>query len=334
VFDKQLGAHNRFAFQYRPQIFGINGDFESDFVGHSASLNGFYTLTPRWTLNIYDKYAYLSNIQQRLQSLTGLSFDAHTGYTASNRFLLSPGNFVTNTTGMSLAYAAGERTTITLTPIANYAYTNQPGSLTGLQYGGAVGISHQVSESRTVMASYTAQKSEYSQQLTNTWYNTMSIGFSQAFGPTAFLTLSGQANSTMGGGSTHWTGGAAVSFTKSFGRTAFAASYARSNQFLSTLQNGFGDQVQASLSRQFTQKFQATIAGGLYNALWTPQGAKSHFGSAILSYQLLASLYATASYSLRSQSGDSTVLLIGRQNLASVGLQWIPGGRQLNNPQQ
>jgi hypothetical protein len=327
VFDKQFGAHNRLALQYHPQLFVVNGDFQYDFLGHSANLSGFYTLSPRWTMNIYDTYAYLSNIQQRLQTLTGLGFDTSTGYTASNRFLLSPGNFVTNSSGMSLGYKAGERTTITLSPIINYAYTNSPGGLSGLQYGGVVGISHQLSESRTAMASYSAQKTDYSQQFSSAWYHTISVGLSQAFGRTAFITVTGQANTIVESGSTHWTGGGSLSFTKTFGKTALAASYMRSNQFLSTLNNGFGDFVQVTLSRQFTQKFQGTIGGGMYNGLWAPKGNKSYYGSATLSYQLLSNLFGVASYALRKQSGDSSVLLIGTENVATVGLQWIPGGR-------
>jgi hypothetical protein len=177
------------------------------------------------------------------------------------------------------------------------------------------------------MASYSAQKTDYSQQFSSAWYHTISVGLSQAFGRTAFITVTGQANTIVESGSTHWTGGGSLSLTKTFGKTALAASYMRSNQFLSTLNNGFGDFVQVTLSRQFTQKFQGTIGGGMYNGLWAPKGNKSYYGSATLSYQLLSNLFGVASYALRKQSGDSSVLLIGTENVATVGLQWIPGGR-------
>jgi hypothetical protein len=326
LYSKVFKHNTQIAFQYAPQLFFIGGQLFTDFTTQNVSLDTVIPVTKRLNLRFGDNFRYSGSNSQYLDN--ALSFSATTGAVVQNNFLQRPGNWVSNDFHLSMDYQLGVRNRITITPSVGYLYTNEPyGTNRGQRFGGEVAFTRSLSARTDVGISYSAHMAAFQTGYSDSLYQNVSLSYAHSFGRGwQFSSRLGAGNRSYSNNS-NWTPIPAVSLVKQFRSSVIAVAYQRSSEFYGQLNNGYSDQVDVSYSRRLSRSLSLSVGAGKYGQVWTPQHDGARYVRVASSYHLLSNFYTTASYMYRMQSGSANDLLLGRRDLATIGISWIPGER-------
>jgi hypothetical protein len=312
---------SRIAFQYQPQLDIIDGHVKGDLVSHGANVGTYFSLTRRLRLSVSDQFNYYGNQDFVLDS--ALSFDVATSRAVQNTYLERSGHWAQNVLSTSMTYDLSARTQIIITPNAGWAYSTAPEANRGFSYGGNIAVWRSLSPRKSVGAYYGIQRNQFGGGLAGGLYHQFGLSYrQQIWGRWSAEASLGAA--TQLAGSQHWTGQGSIRLMKTFRKSSISAAYARGNAFLSTLHNGFADQVDVSYAQQLSRRLQANLSIGAWGEVWSPSGGSSRYAAANVQYNLFSSMGWYIGYTQRRQRGIGTDLLVGDLQHIVTGLRWSP----------
>lgn len=318
--------------QYSPSLFLSEGHVYTNALNQSAGVDTAFQLTPRWGLQISDRFNYYGS--QRYFSGLSLGVDFTQGTVAQNNFLNGPGRVIYDSVGATFTYLWSPVTTVSFTPTVGYQ--NSDGAMNGgqnlsaLYGGGQVVVSHALSASQTVGVTYLGQYGTYSNTSTtagpqsNSLLQDVYVTYGKQIGATLRLNF--------GLGLTDNTGidsqrgfAASVGVTKSLKRMDFALNYYRGHQFNGYITSGSSDRVDLINTIRWSRRFMTTSSVAYFRTADTSTpGPFGYYATEQFNYGLTRSLSLTGSVAYTKQSGDGVYIENGHTRLATIGVTWTP----------
>jgi hypothetical protein len=297
----------------------------------NQSLSAYYTdqLSERWSLNASAQFTYFQNsILANPQYL--LSYQ-NGGPVVQTLFAVQSANTVYESNSISFSYELSGRTHLTLTPIVSATILNQDGNWTfGEQFGGAVGVTRDITDSLNVGGFYFFSHALTSGVANSPGWNTQSLGvnFQYRLHNSWFFAGSLAASGQLVGQGWYLTPTGNVAIRKAFANSSLYGAYSRaeaSNVFASS---GFFDQGDVGYQQNFRQKLMANVFAGEFRTVnaGLQQEGKRIGGS--ITYKWKPRLSIQAGYNFANQTGAQTVTfspLLGNTSAISFGLNWALG---------
>jgi hypothetical protein len=324
--------------QYSPSLFISEGHVYTNVLNQSAGIDTTFQLTPRWSLQISDRFNYYGN--QRYFSGLSLGVDYTQGTVAQNSFLNGPGRVIYDSVGATFTYLWSPVTKVSFTP--TFGYQNSTGavntgqSLNGLNGGVQVMVSHAISATATVGLSYSGQYATYTNTSTtagpqsNDVLQDLLITYGKRIGASWRLSLGlGLTSDTIGGNQIGIAASAGI--TKSFQKMDFALSYYRGHQFNGYITSASTDRIDLVNTIRWNRRFSNSSSVAYFRTANTSTpGPSGTYASEQLSFKLTRSLSLTGGIGYTKQTGDGVYVENGHTRLATMGVTWTPaaGGAQ------
>jgi hypothetical protein len=319
--------------QYTPSVFISEGHVYTDALNQSAGLDTTFQLSPRWSMQISDRFTYFGN--QRYYSGVSLGVDYSLGTVAQNSFLNGPGRVIYDTAGVAFSYLWSPVTTVGFTP--SFGYQNSTGALTSGQslsalYGGAqLTISHALTASQTVGMSYLGQYASYTNTSTtagpqaNGLLQDFFINYGKQIGASWRLSAGLGITSNTNDGSQ---AGLAASggITKSFQRMDVALNYYRGHQFNGYVTSASTDRIDLVNTIRWSRRLMTSTSGAYFRTTSSAPGPSGIYATEQLNFGLTRTLSFTSSVAYTKQTGDAVYVQSGHTRLATVGITWTPVG--------
>ena len=316
--------------QYTPSLFITQGNVYTNALNQSAGLDTTFHLSPRWGLQVSDRFSYFGN----LRTFSGLSLDANysLGTVSQNSFLNGPGTLINNTLGISFTYLWSPVTTVSFTP--GFGYQNASGAvdsgqnLSSLYWSGQLIVSHSLSATQTVGISYTGQYASYTNTSStagpqsNGWMQDFLVTYGKKFGASWRLTLGlGVTNNTGNSGQTSLAVNAGI--TKSFQRMDFVLGYDRGHQFNGYITSDATDRTNLVHTIRWSRRFTTSTSGAYFRTASSPRpGTSGIYATELLSFGLTRSLSLNGGFSYTKQTGDDVYVQSGHRRFVTVGIAW------------
>jgi hypothetical protein len=335
VYNPHL-SRTSLALQWHPQVGVVNGQFANNLSNQEVSFDVITLLSPRLTLRIRDHFSYLS-VQNTFADAYLNAAQSIQNSSVQNGFLVGPGTWITNTAGISLAYALSPRTELTFAPSFDYSHetkTTVPlsGSPNGFprligsnEYSGAVSLDHRLSLLRTVKLYYFLNAVKFENIPSYTSYNTIGGAYSEQFSPTWFVNLSAGASTAafLNNEPRTWTVSARADVMKKFRSVAAMLAYSRGLSLSQYASRNFTDRVDLTCDLLLTHRLNGQVGFG-YQRVNGPPLLSGKYGTSRLGYQLLPSLTLWATYVYRDQVGDGRQVFTQTRNSGYLTLTWDP----------
>jgi hypothetical protein len=321
---------SRFALQYQPRLWIVDGKVQNDYSNQNASFDTQFMLAPRWQLGLSDQFSYVGS-----QSLIGenyLNFDSATGGITQNQFLEGTLDYLSNTAAVSLTHQFSAATSIVISPSYSYedsttsSTTSTTNSFSNRMIQFQTRVSHSIRAGTQIGAFYGLQLLQTVQTSSGvgTVYHNVGVNVQHQFTPR--LTLKADIGAASAGFATgqYWTGMGTISLAKQLRRSALVATYSRGLQFGGyATNNSFGDRVDALFHLPITRRFSTDYSGDYFRGA-SINGRKidAKYATAGISYSLARHLSATFSYVNKWQKGDGSDMFDGTRRLFLMGLRW------------
>jgi hypothetical protein len=326
MYDKKFRG-SRLALQYQPRASVLNGQFTSGLLNQNLQFDTYYMLGPRWTLSVGDRLIYVKD--QDLVGETLLSSDATTSTTLQNDFVRGPGAFLNESVHGSLAYAWSQRTRLSVTP--TFAYSRETGklvlnngTLSSRIYGVQTEIAHALSARTSIGATQNVQLITSVGAFGNTFYEQYGVNMSHQVGASWWVHGSfGAASSDLGSGR-QWTESATASVNKAFKLSSVALAYYRGQPISGYITNQLGERVDVTYGRSLSSRFNIMVGAGYERNISTLSRIWGKYVTGHASYRLTRSINFLGDYVLKLQRGSDALIFTGRENVASIGLEWNP----------
>jgi hypothetical protein len=329
VLTHPVGQNGQLAFHASPQVLFAGG---RTWFNEVNGLSFTDQLTNRWTLSASTQLAYfqnsiLTNPQYALVNTSG-------GYVLQTLYLQTTQPTLYQYANFSASYQLGTNTTLGITPIVGFSFTNVTGSfVAAYSLGGAVSVSHRYSEKGSVSVFYGLTHSTTSNpggvSGPTSWNSSsLGVGLSQGLGGETWSLAFNVAANAQQNSSANWTAVGNVALIKKLPQGSISANYTRSEATLLLASSGYFDQGSISYNRNFGEKLGANIGVGAYRSNQTVSNARGVRLSGSVFYQWLPSLNMSAGFFVGQQSGangSQLLLFNGRSNNFNVGLTWTPG---------
>ncbi|HKT48016.1 MAG TPA: hypothetical protein VJP87_10880 [Candidatus Acidoferrales bacterium] len=337
IFSPRLSRTN-LAFQWHPQVGFINGHFVNNLSNQDVSFEVSTSLTSRLSVRFMDHFSYVP--AQNVFS-EGFLYGAETRQNNSvqSPFLDGPGNWLTNTALATIAYAINPTTDLEVTPSFNYTHLLSNSSalgqtvgiptgvalIGGRDYNGTVNLRHRLSPLKTVGIYYSLDAVKFETTPSYSTYNTIGGSYSQQLSPTWFMTLTAGASTAAfnANGPKTWSFSGSAQLQKRFRSSSLSLAYSRGLSIDRYVTRNFTDRVDASYNTQLTRRFSAQLGFG-YQRVDGPPLIFGKYASPQLSYQLLPSLSLLATYVYLDQSGDTTQVFTEVRHTGFITLSWTP----------
>lgn len=335
------GERTALDFQYRPYVLVSEVTRQADFAANSLDLHTYHYLSPRWLLNLDDRFQYAPD-QGRLVDPT-LSVDFTKGIFTRQPFLANGQESLTN--GLSIGLSDRFSGPDTFSFHGNYEYVdmwNAYKSSTTLTstststsphqentVGGGISWSHEIRPDQQFGVAY-----NYDRQLIGgeaaqkplaraAQYHSLLLNYSQRIRPSVLVQLSfGPSLQIHGNGarSTKTFVGTAE-ILKTFHASNIALSYARDYDYTGIISNSYHDRYDVSYTRTFGRRWDFSTGVG-----YIEQGS-SHSGTfrgrtewSRLGYYLTPRLSTFVSFMNSSAAGGPQPY--ASRNLITAGLRW------------
>jgi len=334
VVSHAFGASRstQLAIQYSPSLFISEGHVYTNALSQSAGLDTTFRLTPRWSLQIADRFSYYGN--QRYYSGLSLGVDYAQGTVAQNSFLNGPGTVIYNNVGATFSYLWSPVTTVSFTP--TFGYENSTGAVNSGQNlstffgGGQLTVSHSLSATQTVGISYLGQYASYTN--TSATAGPQANSFLQDFLATYGKQIGASWRLNLGLGLTNNTGidsqsglAASAGISKSFQKMDFAVNYHRGHQFNGYITSGGTDRIDLVNTIRWSRRFMTSTSAAYFRTSSSPTpGPSGTYATEQLSFSLNRSLSLTSGISYTNQTGDGVYVQGGHARFATIGVTWSP----------
>jgi hypothetical protein len=319
--------------QYTPSLYIEEGHVYTNALNQSAGIDTTFQLSPRWALQISNRFSYFGN--QRNFSGLSLGVDYSQGTVVQNSFLNGPGRVIYDTVGATFTYLWSQFTTVSFTPTFGYQNSTGVGNdgqeLSGL-YGGAMGtVSHAISATQTVGISYTGQYASYTNTSTtagpqsNNLQQDFLITYGQQIGASWHVSAGlGLTSNSSGGNQIGLAASAGIS--KSFKRTDFAVNFYRGHQFNGYVTSGSTDRIDLVNTIRWSRRFSNYTSAAYFQTTGssTP-GPSGTYVTEQLSFGLTRALSLTGGIAYTKQTGDGVYVQNNSTRMATAGVTWAPG---------
>ena len=337
VVDHAFGAVH-FSVQYAPNLFISDGNVYTDALNQSAGLDMTFQLSPRWALQVTDRFSYYAS--QRYFSELSLDANYLTGTLVQKNFLAGPGSVLFNSSSATFSYLWSPLTTISFAPLFDYQYGTgavvpDQASVRAFYGGGRFAVSHLLSPTKTVGLSYSAQYANFSNSSTvagpqsSGLLQDLLVTYSQQFKETWHFNLGlGVYGNGGSQGGTVLALNAAI--TKTFHRMEFAANYNRGNQFNGFVTAAASNRVDAAHTMYWFPRLSTSTSVGYFRTLnGSPPAQTASYVAELLNFGLTRHLSLTGAISYITQTGDGVFVASGNQRFAAVGVTWsaVPPAR-------
>ena len=332
VFYSIGGPKTALDLQYRPYILASQGDVQADFIANSLDLHTFHYLNEHWLLDINDRFQYLP-ARGRLIDPT-VSPDPGSGVLTRGPFLSNDETTLSNALLVSAQGKISDRDTLTIHGQFQYVEdwippnTLNPG-VTTTQFqrestiGGGASWSRLIHKDQHFGVSYNYDRQVIGNIKGQYQYDSVMIDYSQRFHGTLVVQASfGPAWQIPGGGgkvANTYVG--AASILKSFRRATLALSFARNEDYVGVIANGFYTRYDSDFSYFLSRRWEVGLgAGYLQQGYATLSSFNSRIFWGRLSYQWNEKFGVFAS--LTNETGAGGIFPYATRYLASVGLRW------------
>jgi len=335
-FDKQIGANNRFTFQYLPRIAVTDGQVAYDYLNQNVAINSYFLLSPRWTLGLSDQFVLTSN-----QGLTGGAFadaSAVTSTTLQNEFLNTNDTYLTNVAAASFSYSSSPRTLLTLTPSLIYQHTSgfsnaedqSIPSLNGDTFS-SLNVSlaarfRYLLDARTSVGAYANTSFVQFTGLTPTSnYYTFGGSVSRQLTMTTGVALDvGITESVFQSRQQYWSPSGTITFFKVFPRGRIAAVYTRGLPASGYVSNNLTQRVDVIAHYLFSPRLMLDAGFGYEAQDSGPDIVSGKYATGELDYVLAPRWTVFGTYAYKIQDSNDIQVFAGTTNFASFGLRWTP----------
>jgi hypothetical protein len=317
--------------QYTPSLFIAEGHVYTDALNQSAGLDTTFQLSPRWSMQISDRFSYFGN--QRYYTGLSLGVDYSLGTVAQNSFLNGPGRVIYDTAGAAFSYLWSPVTTVSFSP--SFGYQNSSGAVNSGQnlsalYGGAqLTVSHALTASQTVGVSYLGQYASYTNTSTSAGPQTNGllqdflVSYGKRIGASWRLSAGlGITSNTSGGSQAGLAASGGV--TKSFHKMDVALNYYRGHQFNGYVTSASTDRVDLVNTIRWSRRLTTSTSGAYFRTTGGTPGPSGIYATEQFSFGLTRTLSFTSSVAYTEQTGDAVYVQSGHTRLASVGITWSP----------
>jgi hypothetical protein len=318
--------------QYAPSVFISEGHLYTNALNQSAGLDTTFRLSPRWNMQISDRFSYLGD--QRYFSGLSLGVDYSLGTVAQNTFLNGPGRVIYESVAATFSYLWSPLTTVSFTPSLGYqdatGVVNSGQNLSAFYGGGQLNVSRALTASQTVGVSYLGQYATYTNTSgtagpqSNGLLQDLLINYGKQIGASWRLSLGlGFASNTNGGSQTSLAASAGIS--KSFRQMDFAVHYYRGHQFNGYITSSTTDRVDLVNTIQWSRRFMTDTSLAYFETPGTATAGPSGFyGTEQLSFRLTRTLSLSSGIAYTKQTGDGVYVQSGHTRMATVGVTWAP----------
>ena len=320
--------------QYAPSLYIAEGHVYTNALNQTAGIDTTFQLTPRWSIQISDRFNYFGN--QRYFSGLSLGVNYSLGTVAQNSFLNGPGRVIYDTAGATFSYLWSPRTTLSITP--SFGYQNSTGAVNSGEnlsalYGGAqVAVSYALSATQTIGVSYLGQYASYTN--TSTTAGPQANGLLQDFLVNYSKQIAASWRLSAGIGIASNTGvgsqsglAASAGISKSFKRMDLAVNYYRGHQFNGYITSSSTDRVDLVNTIRWSRRFSNSTSVAYFRTTDTPTpGPSGTYATEQLSFALTRTLSFNGGISYTKQEGDGVYVQSGHARVATVGLTWAPAG--------
>jgi hypothetical protein len=334
VLNHAFGASRttQLTVQYAPSLFISEGHVYSNALNQTAGVDTSFRLSPRWGLQVSDRFSYFGS--QRYFSGLSLGVDFTQGTVAQNSFLNGPGRVIYDTVGATFTYLWSPVTTVSFTPTVGYQNStgavNSGQNLSAIYAGGQVTVSHAISASQTVGFTYIGQYGTYSN--TSATAGPQSNSLLQDVYATYGKQIGASWRLNFGLGLTDNTGtdaqqgfAASAGVTKSFKSMDFALNYNRGHQFNGYITSGSTDRVDLVNTIRWSRRFMTTTSGAYFRTTGgSTAGPTGSYATEQMSFALTRTLSLTGSVAYTKQTGDGVFVENGHTRLATAGVTWTP----------
>jgi hypothetical protein len=338
VLSHAVGASRRtlLTVQYVPSLSIFDGHVYSNTLNQSAGVDTTFQLSPRWGLQLSDRFKYFGN--QRYFTGLSLGVDFSQGTVVQNSFLNGPGRVIYNSVSGTFTYLWSPRTSISFAPTFGYedskGATNSGQNLTAFYGGGEVKVSHALTSSQSVGFTYIGQYGAYTNTSTtagpqsNSLLQDVLVTYGKQIGESWHLGL-GLGLTETGDGRSNQSGlGVNAGVSKSFHRTDFAVSYNRGHQFNGYITSLSSDRVDFVNTIRWTPRFSNSSSIAYFRTAEGPGAAQSgSYGTEQLSFLLTGALSVTGGIAYTRQTGDGVFIPNGHLRSATIGVTWAPAAR-------
>jgi hypothetical protein len=329
VCNKQIGS-GTLAIQGREQ-FSLSQ--LTPYFNQSVSVSYSNQLSERWTLNASAQFTYFQNsILANPQYL--LSYQ-NSGLVVQTLFALQRGSTLYESNALDFSYQLSGRTHLTLSPIVGATFLEQNGTYTNAQqFGGAVGVTRDVTDNLNLGAYYFLSHSLTSGVANSPGWTSQSLGASFQYRFNTWvvagsLAASGQLIAQV------WdlTPGGSISVRKAFTTSSIYGAYTRAEASTVFVSSGYFDQGDIGYHKSVGQKLQLNLDAGFFRTINTGITQKGKRVGGSLSYRWKPRLNLNASYNYAHQVGADTSSfspLLGNTSAFSFGISWKLGAESGN----
>jgi hypothetical protein len=337
-FDKQLGANNRFTFQYLPRIAVTNGQVAYDYLNQNVAINSYFLLAPRWTLGLSDQFVLTSN-----QGLTGGAFadaSAVTSTTLQNVFLNTNDTYLTNVAAASFSYTPSSRTLLTLTPSLVYQHTSgftdtldqdlppdQESALSSLNVTFDARFRYLLNARTSVGAYASTSLVQFNGLLPTSTYYTFGGSVSRQLTMTTGVSLDvGITESVFQSRQQYWSPSGTVTFFKVFPHGRIAAVYTRGLPASGYVSNNLTQRADVIAHYMFSPRLMLDAGFGYEAQDSGPEIVSGKYATGELDFVLAPRWTVFGTYAYKIQDSNDIQVFAGTTNFASFGLRWTPNG--------
>jgi hypothetical protein len=337
-FDKQLGANNRFTFQYLPRIAVTNGQVAYDYLNQNVAINSYFLLAPRWTLGLSDQFVLTSN-----QGLTGGAFadaSAVTSTTLQNVFLNTNDTYLTNVAAASFSYTPSSRTLLTLTPSLVYQHTSgftdtldqdlppdQGSAFSSLNVTFDARFRYLLNARTSVGAYASTSLVQFNGLLPTSTYYTFGGSVSRQLTMTTGVSLDvGITESVFQSRQQYWSPSGTVTFFKVFPHGRIAAVYTRGLPASGYVSNNLTQRADVIAHYMFSPRLMLDAGFGYEAQDSGPEIVSGKYATGELDFVLAPRWTVFGTYAYKIQDSNDIQVFAGTTNFASFGLRWTPNG--------
>jgi hypothetical protein len=328
AFNHQV-SRSQVAMQYAPSMFITNGS--ADFsANQQAGIDTIFQLTPRWALGVSDHFSYYAS--QRPFAGFAIDTDYVTGGVVHNNFLQGPGSVLVNGFDAALNYLLTPRTTLSFGP--SFGYQRSTGSLSGsgqtvsgLYEGGKTTITHYLSATSTIGASYFAQYVTFNNTTQaagpqgGELLQDVLVTYARAFAKDWRLNLgAGLATNSGNAGGNGLAAEAGIG--RLFRRGDVTISYNQGHQFNGFVTGQVTERIDGVQHFYWTPRLSTSTSVSYFTTTGAPPKTSGFFVAEHFSYLLAPHVSVFGQGAYIRQSGDNIYILSAQRYLGSFGIRW------------
>ena len=339
-FDKQIGANNRFTFQYLPRIAVTNGHVAYDYLNQNVAINSYFLLGPRWTLGLSDQFVITSN-----QGLTGGVFadaSAVASTTLQNVFLNTNDTYLTNVAAASFSYSSSPRTILTLTPSLIYQHTSgltdtldptlppdAGNAFSSLNVSFDARFRYLLNALTSVGAYASTSLVQFNGLIPTSNYYTFGGSISRQLTATTGVALDlGITESVFQSRQQYWSPTGTVTLFKIFRRGRISGVYTRGLPASGYVSNNLTQRVDVIAHYMFSPRLSMDAGFGYEAQDSGPEIVSGKYVTSEMDYALSPQWSVFGTYAYKIQNSTDIQVFAGTTNFASFGLRWNPNSNR------